>query len=366
MKKLSVCLFAAAIVAAGSFAYAGPLADATSDTLWGIELGGFVDVSYTYNFNDPANDMNGARVFDADNDEFQLNGINLYIDKLPEDEGEAGFRIDIMAGEDAGIIGDLGGDNIFDDQDFSVYQAYISYIAPIGNGLTIDLGRFVSCFGYESIESPANDQFSRSLIFGLSGPYTQTGLRLTYPINDMWEVSGGITQGWDVVEDDNDGVSWHAALRWMPLENVYVQDAISYGPEMAGSNDDYTFLNDLVVTWDVTEDWSVGTNFDYGIYDAPIGDDLNWWGVAGYARYDVNEDMYLALRAEYFDDERWVVAGDDVNIFEVTFTLGYTVTEGLLTRLEFRHDDASEDIFMDDNGFEDTQNTLAVEVVYSF
>lgn len=365
MKKLSVCLFAAAIVAAGSFAYAGPLADATSDTLWGIELGGFVDVSYTYNFNDvPGNNGNVGRVFDGDNDEFQLNGINLYIDKLPEDEGEAGFRIDIMAGEDAPIIGDL-----FDndgDEDQAIYQAYISYIAPIGNGLTIDLGRFATWYGYEVIESPANDQFSRSMLFGMAVPFTHTGLRLTYPINDMWEVSGGITQGWDVVEDNNDSVSWHGAIRWMPLENVYAQYALSYGPEMALSNDDYTFLNDLVVTWDVTEDWSVGANFDFGTYDAPVGNDLDWMGIAGYARYDVNEDMYLALRAEYFDDERWVVAGDDVNIFEVTFTLGYTVTEGLLTRLEFRHDDASEEIFMDDNGFEDTQNTLAVEVVYSF
>ncbi|MGC9327097.1 MAG: porin [Candidatus Hinthialibacter sp.] len=391
MKKLSVMSLIGAALLVASGAYAGPLADATSDTLWGIELGGYLDVSYTYNFNEPDDGDNaiGGRAFATDDDEIQLNAFQLYIDRLPEDVEEAGFRFDILAGEDASAIGDLWGS----DDDISIYQAFISYIAPVGNGLTIDLGRFATWHGYEAIESPANDQFSRSLLFTYMQPYTHTGIRLTYPINDQWEVSGGLTQGWDVVDDNNDAWSFHGAIRWMPMENVYIQNSVAYGPENRNanfdnnvvgheSNDDYTFLYDLVATWQIDESWTVGANFDYSTTEDSLivngkADDVDAWGIGGYARYDVNEDMYIALRGEWIDadegfgdyssnDIKYIVA-EDSEMWEVTVTLGYTITDGLLTRLEYRHDDADEDIFLDeDDGVEDTQDTIALEVIYAF
>ena len=72
MKKWSVVsVFAAALLAVSSVAYAGPLADATADSLWGIEIGGYFDISYTYNINEAGGagqGVNGARVFDTDHD----------------------------------------------------------------------------------------------------------------------------------------------------------------------------------------------------------------------------------------------------------------------------------------------------------
>ncbi|MBN2328577.1 MAG: porin [Candidatus Omnitrophica bacterium] len=371
MKKLSALSVICAALLAVSGAYAGPLADATSDTLWGIELGGYLDVSYTYDFNNPddGSDAIGGRAFATDDDEIQLNAFQLYIDRLPEDVGEAGFRFDILAGEDASAIGDLWGT----DDDISIYQAFISYIAPMGNGLTIDLGRFATWHGYEAIESPANDQFSRSLLFTYLQPYTHTGIRLTYPINDQWEVSGGMTQGWDVVDDNNDAWTFHGAVRWMPMENVYIQNSVAYGPEQDDNDSDYTLLYDLVATWQIDESWTVGANFDYeSTEDLYNDDDVDVYGLGGYVRYDVNEDMYIAFRGEWIDvDEGFaydnVVVPEDSEIWEITATLGYTITDGLMTRLEYRHDDADGDVFDDEDGkLTDTQDTIALEVIYAF
>jgi len=367
MKKLSVVsVVGAALLMAGSVAYAGPLADATADTLWGIQLGGYLDVSYTYDFNDPDNSANsiGNRAFANDDNEIELDAFQLYIDKLPKDAGEVGFRFDILAGEDAQQIGDLwGGTN-----DISIYQAFISYIAPVGNGLTIDVGRFAATAGYESIESPANDQFSRGLLFTLAQPWTTTGLRLTYPINDQWEVSGGLTEGWDVVDDNNEAWTFNGAVRWMPMENVFIQEAVYYGPEQTNDNDDYRLLSDLVAKWDINESWSIGGNFDYATEeDFNITEDGDLWGLGGFVRYNVNEALYLALRGEWIDDEDGMATGAlDNELWEITATLGYTVTEGLLTRLEFRHDNADADMFIDESVLDDQQNTISLEVIYSF
>ena len=371
---------------------AGPLADATADMLWGVELGGYLEVSSTYNLNDPFTDANSYRVFDTDDGDFvDINAFQLYIDKLPEDVDEVGFRVDMLYGEDAALIG--GGDGVLDDGNLNIYQAYISYIAPIGNGLTIDLGRFATWHGYEVIEGGANDQFSRSFMFGYAIPFTHTGARLTYTINEMWEVSYGLTQGWDTVEDTNDSLTHHFAIRTMPTDDIYIQNSIAYGPEdhningvdattglpdgsrALGDNGSYTFLYDLVATWQATDQLLLGANFDYGIaedYSVASGD-ADWWGIAGYVRYDITDKLYGAVRGEWMNDEDnsrfGAGAFSDVEVWEVTLTLGYEVVDGLLTRVEYRHDDADQDIFFDDGAAgstTDTQDTISFEVIYSF
>lgn len=363
-------IFGFVVLATGSVAYAGPLADATADTLWGIQLGGYLDVSYTYDFNDPdnANNAIGGRAFATDDNQIQLDAFQLYIDKLPKDIGEVGFRFDILAGEDARSIyfEDLFGNN--QTNDINIYQAFISYIAPIGNGLTIDVGRFAASAGYESIESPRNDQFSRGLLFTEVQPWTTTGLRMTYAINEQWEVSGGINEGWDEVDDNNEAWTFTGAVRWMPTESICIQDTVYYGPEHNNDNSNYRLLNDILAKWDINESWTVGVNFDYLNDEEPVGfQDEELWGLGGYVRYNVNEALYLALRGEWIDDnDGWITGAIDEEMWEVTATLGYTVTEGLLTRLEYRHDNAESAFFNDENTTDDQQDTIAVEVIYSF
>lgn len=363
-------------------AQAGALSDATSSALGGIEVGGYLDTSWTFNIDEPrpANGGNVGRIFDVDHDDIvDINLLQLYIDNLPQDVGSVGFRFDVGIGEDATAIGgdfDQGGGGFLADDSVNIYQAFLSYIAPVGNGLTIDVGRFATWHGYEVIESPGNDNFSRSLLFGYAVPFTHTGLRLTYPINDMVEVSGGVTQGWDTVEDNNDGKTFHLAVRYTPTEDIYIQNSFAYGPEMTGNDSDYLFLYDLVATWNLTEDWTIGANFDWANNEDAIGGtaDAEWWGVGAYVRYDVNEDLYLAVRGEYFSDDDAVrlpqgapgtAANEDM--WEVTFTAGYQIAEDLLGRFEYRHDEADSNIFFDGTSqSEDAQDTIALELIYSF
>lgn len=378
MRKLCVLsLLLAALMVAGSVVYAGPLADATKDTLWGISIGGYLDMSYTYDFNRPnSNPVTGdhaiipGRAFANQNNEINLDALQLYIDRLPKDAGQAGFRIDAMAGKDARALGDLFGGTA---NDIAIYQAFVSYIAPVGNGLTIDVGRFSTWHGFESIESPSNLNFSRSLLYTGAQPFTHTGVRLTYPLNDQWELSGGVTQGWDTsgVEDNNNSWSFHGAVRWMPMESVYIQNSVAYGPETTVNNHDYRLLYDFVGTWQVAEDWKLGANVDWRRDENQslkvAGQDADLWGFAGYVKYNVNEAMYLALRGEYFDDSDGIAWGAiNNNLWEITATLGYTWTEGLTTRLEYRHDEADQVMFPDKGGVKDKQDTISVEVLYTF
>ena len=54
-------------------------------------------------------------------------------------------------------------------------EAYGSSKIPIGSGLTIKGGKFVTLLGYEVIESPNNLNFSRSFMFSFAIPLTHVG-----------------------------------------------------------------------------------------------------------------------------------------------------------------------------------------------
>ncbi len=68
---------------------------------------------------------------------------------------------------------------------------------PVGNGLDIYMGKFVTFLGYEVIESPANLNFSRGLLFTNAIPLTHTGIYADYKFNDTVEAKFGIVDGWN-------------------------------------------------------------------------------------------------------------------------------------------------------------------------
>ena len=77
----------------------------------GVVLSGYVDASYSYNLNGGGTDsgINGTpgpirtHLFDSDSNDFNVNQVKLALEKaLPEENTwAAGFRVDLMFGEDA-------------------------------------------------------------------------------------------------------------------------------------------------------------------------------------------------------------------------------------------------------------------------
>ena len=53
-------------------------------------------------------------------------------------------------------------------------EVYASVLAPVGKGLEIDAGKFVTPMGAEVIESDANWNYSRSLLFNYAIPFSTT------------------------------------------------------------------------------------------------------------------------------------------------------------------------------------------------
>jgi hypothetical protein len=74
---------------------------------------------------------------------------------------------------------------------------------------------------------------------------------------------------------------------------------------------------------------------------------VTWYGLAGYARYQIDEVWAVGLRAEIFHDEDGVPweAGYAGSIGEGTLTLEARPEAHLILRLEARHDEASSGLY---------------------
>lgn len=341
-------------------------------TLKDINLSGFIDTSYTYNFNGPDSRTNTARVFDTEANNFSVHAAELVFEKSPPEEGGAGFRTDLFFGQDAEVITPTGSTR---DQ-FDLQQAYISlkpssnFNLPVGNWQWIKIGKFVTMHGAEVIESKDNWNSTRSLLFGYAIPFTHTGIRAGYQFFDG--VSGylGINNGWDNVKDNNKTKSVEGALAWTANDKLSFNLAGMYGPEQTSNDHSQRGLIDFLTTYKPFDKWTVMLNADYGHEQDGVtkGKNGSWSGVAGYLRYDANDRMSLISRTEFMSDRQGlrIVTGTAQDVWEQTLTLELRPYKDLITRFEYRHDESSFPIYTDNQKAISHQDTVGLEMIYSF
>jgi len=356
----------------------------------GISVHALVDAGYEHNFNQPINNVNVARAWDEDG--FQLTQGNLHIER----DGTVGFVTDINVGQVANSIsGATNYSNLVKvgGQFIDPTQYYLTYTAPVGSGINFEAGRFVTLLGAEIIPVYNNQNFneSRGLLFTLGEPLGHTGVRATYTFNDYVALTGGLNNGWDdPAANSNGGPNYEGELTLNNKEkslSLVVNGII--GPNVQPSTSTPQHSNstlgaiDPIATWkpSFVPNLTLQTEYLYASQDGHVinGHSATWQGLAGYVVYDFTPSLEAATRAEFFEDKDGArTTGTGQTLWEVTQTLSYKIPQvtGLLARLEYRHDNSSENIFTNNDTINPVtgtnvhlwhgQDTLAANIIYAF
>ena len=201
----------------------------------GIKLSGYVDAGYSYNFT--GSSTQGSQVNSRFlGDSTQKGDFNLYAVKIAlekaltsENKAQAGFRADVMIGEDAQYLinrgqpynagtGANGNSNTQANSNaLFLEQAYVNIRAPVGNGWDFKVGKFVTILGYEVIERPANMNITYGQLWQNAFPLTYVGVLSSYRFDDYLDAKLGVVNGSNTdnnttVNGDSDGVAVLAAL----------------------------------------------------------------------------------------------------------------------------------------------------------
>ncbi|GBC81381.1 hypothetical protein HRbin10_00493 [bacterium HR10] len=354
---------------------AEPASQEQGSSFWkGIRWNGYVAISYTHN---TTGSTSTFRVFDEEARQFTLHQMGFWLEKPSTGESPLGFGVDVVLGSDAKKIHAMGLGDV--DDPFDLTQAYITYRVPIGAGLMLKAGKFVTLHGAEVIRRPENFNISRSILFGYAIPFTHAGFLATYPITDRFTVTVGLVNGWDNVTDNNSGKSLHGMVTLLPRKDLTVTIGGTWGPERAGTNGPKRGLVDVVAAYKPTPTVSLIANFDYGREADAVPDRLggvqkaHWYGGAGYVLYDLTTRWAIGLRGEFFNDPQgfrlgWTDAHTGLptglTLREVTGTARYKITEQLLVNFEYRQDFANHPVFGQSPGRQKSQGTILVELVY--
>ena len=333
-----------------------------------IQFGGLADAYYDYNSNKPDGDA-PFRNFDTRHNQARFSMAQLWVTRTPVADSRVGFNVKLNGGHAADMIHGAEPSTLapFDRKGAAaLQQAYISYLAPVGTGLQIDAGKFVTQHGAEVIEAKDNWNYSRSLLFALAIPYYHAGVRATYNVNDKLALMGTVVNGWNNLEDNNGAKTFGAQAIIKPIPALSIIQNYMVGAEQPDNNDDVRHLFDTVATLTIAPKVSVMGNYDYG-KDSIAGAGVSWQGVAGYLKVQATPWLAVIPRVEVFDDPDGFMTGTAQTFKGATVTGEFKLIEGLLARVEFRRDLSDAAVFTKDTGAAVTsQNTFGLGFLYSY
>lgn len=341
-----------------------------------LAVNGFVSASWGHGFNRPASGENELRCFDGENGSVQLDVASLVVRKEALERGEAGFRLDALAGATYPEV--TAADGLFRDPetgeagDFDLLQAFVTWVAPVGRGLTIDVGKFLTRAGWEVVDGFEgwNANASRSLQFTLSEPTTHTGLRAGYPLSEALSAELLLVNGWDDAKDRNGRKTIGAGLDVAPGGGWSLSATLLHGPEREENDADDRTLLVVSAGWEPGGPFGGAACLEVGREEglAPDGGAAGWWSLAGYVTWDAAPSFRLALRAELFDDRDAARTGTAQRLAELTLTPSVTLGTGLVLRADLRVDLSDQPVFEDPDGerTRKRQPTLLLNALYAF
>jgi hypothetical protein len=348
-------------------AVAAPMAPAAPAAGPKITWGGLVDTYYMYLLNGASgvNSLVGTlptayapnvRQFDILTNSASLSLAALTMNASMD---PVSLQLDMGYGTAGALINSVN-NNPLGQGNMIILQAYGS-ITVLPN-LTLDFGKFYTTAGAEVVPANKNWLYSRSYLF-FNIPLLHTGARANLKVNDMVTLQASLVNGWN---DDPDVNAWKtiglsATITASPMATITATTYIGKEAPQAAAPDtpgDLRVLADLVLALTLSDKLGVNVNFDYVKANDNVAADY-FVGVAGMARYLINDHVNVAVRGEWARSHN-DAASFNQDFMEGTIMLGVPVGKNFELRPEFRFDHFGQSTLFSSNAKSDqVTGTLA-------
>ena len=364
------------------------------DLLHGVTINAMLDGYYEYNTDNPIGRVNYLRAYDVSSNSFSLNQADLILESAPDlSSGKReGFRIDLQYGQSTSTLQGNPANELRPDVYRNIFQAYGTYVFPLGSGLTVDFGKWASSLGIEGNYTKDQLNYSRSFWFDYL-PFYHMGVRAKYAVNDQFALNLWITNGTDQTEAFNNykdqmvgfvftpspDLSWTVNF-YNGQEHPDVVYLTNPGPGQSKlPNQQGTYILpienpptgklDIYVSWQASKALTLAAEADYvqdRLYSYSSPGHVE--GGALYGGYQLTPAMAVALRLEYLADVGGLYTGATQYLKEGTFTVDYKLASDFLMRGEFRRDQSNQHYFLTNalGVFDSSQQTIGLGLVWWF
>jgi hypothetical protein len=310
--------------------------------------GMYLDVGYAANFNFPDSDRWRGRSTASRHNQPAPNMVLAYVRKDTSASSRWGMELGVQGGYDSVDFAFLQGEKKVDGADVlrHLHRANASYLAPIGNGLTITAGLFNSLMGYESLYAKDNANYTRSWIAD-NTPYMMFGVNAAYPVSDRLTVTAFVINRYYhlayTVGQPSYGGKWSYAL----APRVTAMQTLYWGPDQTDASLEFWRLyGNHILEWKGDE-VTIAASYDIGtesIANQPGSPRTFVMGGNMVVKWHVTGPWSVAVRPEFYWDRngRWTGAEQFVKAVTSTveYTLPYQWTRAMV-RMEHRYDEST-------------------------
>ena len=309
--------------------------------------GGFVDLGYSLDFNFPQNHLFRNRSTTPRVNELDLNMAGVYVRKDATSDSRWGMDLLGQGGQDAKDFG--FGTNLpkvqGSDALRQIGRANVSYLAPVGNGLTLQAGLFNSFIGYESLYAKDNFNYTRAWIADYS-PYLMFGANAQYAFNDNWSAVFFVINEYFHLQNANNLPSYGTQVAYKPSASWTFKETIYYGPDQSDTSLEFWRLfSDSIAEWKFNDDVTLSGEYQVGTQEmaVPGNPRVFYMGAAFPMRWHISGPWSVALRPEVYWDRNGLMTGAEQFIKAITTTTEYKLPykwTNMIARLEYRYDES--------------------------
>ncbi len=310
------------------------------------QYGGFVDSAYLLDFNYPSNHLFRSRGTTYKVDEPILNMAAAYVQKNTSELSRWGLQLTVQGGQDSRVFGfSATAPNLAGSEWLRHFgPTNVSYLAPVGKGLTLQGGIFSSFIGYDSLY--AKDNFNYTRPWGADfTPYLMLGVNAQYPLTKKLTAALFVINGYWHLADANSVPSSGGQVAFKPTEHTTFKQTVLYGPHQSDTSLQFwRFLSDSIAEW---KHDPATIAFEYQVSEERVATAGNpralWMSAQLPAHWSFNKHWSATVRPEVAWDRngRWTGFAQTVKAF--TSTLEYRIPfrqANAIIRLEHRVDDS--------------------------
>ncbi len=268
-----------------------------------LNLSGFIEVFYVYDFNESTTDFRLPFLVNHNrHNEFNL---NLGFAKLSAEHKNYRANLALQTGTYAN-------DNYAAEPGLlkNIFESNIGISLNRKNNLWLDAGIFGSHIGFESAISIDNWTLTRSIL-AENSPYYLSGAKLTFNLNNKWELAALICNGWQRIKkvSGNSLPSFCSQIKVSPSGKVMLNWSTFIGTDDPDTTRRMRLFNNLYGQFLFTEKFGLITGFDIGAQQRVKGSSAYdfWFSPVLIAQYKINKTLKTAIRTEYYQDETGII-----------------------------------------------------------
>lgn len=332
-----------------------------------LEISGYAEVFYAYDFNQPDDHLRPGFLYSHNrHNEFNL---NLGFVKAAYTTTRVRATLALAAGTymnanyaaEPGVLKNL-------------FEANAGFKLSEKSNLWIDAGIFASHIGFESAVSKDCWGLTRSIL-AENSPYYESGAKLTYITNDhKWLFSGLYLNGWQHIQrpDGNNTPAFGTQITYTPSDKVTLNYSTFIGNDKPDEVKQMRYFQNLYAIMHFSEKLHFTAGFDYGIEQESTGSSSynQWYSPVLIVRYAFDDRWAFTGRGEFYSDVNGVIIPTGTeNGFQTSgfsLNLDYHIRENAVWRIEGRILKSKDEVFVKEGRAVDTNTCLTTSLAVSF